>query len=196
MKYGRLLMIPVALISVGAFAATAGAPQPLGNPGDWVNSADYPASALREEAEGVVGFTLDVDAQGVPTNCSVTRSSGNPSLDSATCTLISTRARFTPATDKKGAPVAGTWSSSVRWQIPTGPNTLPGPADYTVSFVVEEDGSVTGCTFSGLDHIAPLRGPCDAFASQKFDPPTDDNGNSVRRKIVIHNTVTSEIVQK
>lgn len=93
-------------------------PTPRGNPGSWANSNDYPARALREEKEGVTRFTVQVDANGRVSNCSVTGSSGTPELDSTTCSLISRRGRFNPATDGEGKPTSGSWSSSVRWEIP------------------------------------------------------------------------------
>ena len=92
--------------------------EPRGNPGSWANPNDYPSRALREEREGVTRFTVQVSAEGRVTSCSVTGSSGHSDLDSTTCSLIQRRARFRPATDGNGRPVADTWSSAVRWEIP------------------------------------------------------------------------------
>jgi protein TonB len=91
--------------------------QPKGRPGEWVTTNDYPSRALREEREGVTGFRLDFDATGKPTNCSITRSSGSPDLDEATCSNLMRRARFKPGM-QNGQPVSGSYSSSVRWVIP------------------------------------------------------------------------------
>jgi len=93
-------------------------PTPKGAPGNWANSNDYPSRALREEKEGVTRFSVQVDASGRVSNCSVTGSSGTPELDTTTCSLITRRGRFNPATDGDGKPTGGSWSSSVRWQIP------------------------------------------------------------------------------
>ena len=90
---------------------------PKGNPGSWANSNDYPTRALREEKEGVTRFRVSVSADGRVTSCDVTGSSGSPELDSTTCSLVTRRGRFNPA-QQDGQPVAGSWSSSVRWQIP------------------------------------------------------------------------------
>jgi protein TonB len=92
--------------------------QPKGNPGSWATTDDYPSRALREEREGVTRFTVQVSAEGRVTNCTVTGSSGSPDLDEAACRSISRRARFHPATNGEGEEVAGTYSNSVRWQIP------------------------------------------------------------------------------
>ena len=93
-------------------------PSPKGNPGNWANSNDYPSRALREEQEGVTRFRVSVGSDGRVASCDITGSSGSSELDSATCSLITRRGRFTPANDGEGQPVSGSWSSSVRWQIP------------------------------------------------------------------------------
>jgi protein TonB len=82
-----------------------------------VTADDYPSRAYREEREGVVGFRLDYDVSGKPTNCSVTRSSGSPDLDSTACSLLMRRGKFKPGT-QNGQPVAGSFSSAFRWQLP------------------------------------------------------------------------------
>lgn len=91
---------------------------PRGNPGSWANANDYPSGPLRREEEGVTRFRVTVGADGRVSSCDVTGSSGSSELDSTTCSLITRRGRFNPATDGDGNPVAGAWSSSVRWQIP------------------------------------------------------------------------------
>ena len=93
-------------------------PVPRGRPGDWANANDYPSRALREEKEGVTRFRVSVGPDGRVTSCDITGSSGTPELDSATCSLVTRRARFTPATDGEGQPTSGSWGNSVRWQIP------------------------------------------------------------------------------
>lgn len=91
---------------------------PKGNPANWATSNDYPSRALREEREGSTGFRVSVGTDGKVTDCSVTRSSGSPDLDQATCDNIRRRARFTPATDGEGNPTTGAYASTIRWVIP------------------------------------------------------------------------------
>lgn len=90
----------------------------IGNRGGWITTDDYPASALRAEEEGVVGITMRVGADGRVTSCAVTAPSGHASLDQATCRLYQRRARFAPARDDGGTPVAGTFTDRVRWVLP------------------------------------------------------------------------------
>lgn len=100
----------------GASSVTPAAP--IGEPAQWITSDDYPADALRSGATGVVNFTLAIDETGKVTDCSVTETSGNQSLDDATCALMMARARFSPARDRAGQPVAWAFHRRVNWQLP------------------------------------------------------------------------------
>lgn len=92
--------------------------RPKGNPGLWVTTNDYPQSAIRSEAEGVVKFRLSVGTNGKVTGCEVTGSSGTEALDQAACAKLMLRGRFEPASDSTGALVAGSYTGAVRWQLP------------------------------------------------------------------------------
>lgn len=91
---------------------------PKGRPGDWASDSDYPSRALQLSQEGVTGFHVSIGTDGKVTDCSITKSSGSPELDKTTCDLVKRRARFTPATDGDGNPTTGSFSNSIRWQIP------------------------------------------------------------------------------
>lgn len=91
---------------------------PKGNPANWATPNDYPSRALREDREGTTGFRVSVGPDGRVTGCTVTSSSGSPDLDEATCSLVTRRARFNPATDGEGQPTSDSYSNRVRWQIP------------------------------------------------------------------------------
>lgn len=89
-----------------------------GNPGKWVTNEDYRPRWVQEELSGTARFTLSIDARGKVTGCTITRSTGHPALDTATCDLVTKRARFDAARDGNGKPVAGTYSNAVTWRIP------------------------------------------------------------------------------
>lgn len=91
---------------------------PKGNPGKWVTNADYRPRWIQEELSGTARFTLSIDARGKVTGCTITRSTGHATLDTATCDLVTKRARFDAARDGNGKPVAGTYSNAVTWRIP------------------------------------------------------------------------------
>lgn len=135
-------------------------PKPLGDPSQWVTVNDYPATALREERSGVVGFRLLVAPTGKIETCTVTSSSGSADLDDLTCSLVSLRAQFAPAKDWKGKLILGAYSARVRWVIP---DILPQPAGIvTTRFEVDAQGLRTGC------RIIRLSGP--AAEHQKIGP--------------------------
>lgn len=117
----------VALIAVAALladpavpqpSAPASPPQPADSPSLWFRNDDYPVAALREREQGTTAFTVTVGPDGAPTACAVTASSGSATLDSATCSLMMERARFTPARASDGRPVSGGWASRFRWRLP------------------------------------------------------------------------------
>lgn len=88
------------------------------NLGALVSPDDYPAGAVEKGEEGAVGFRLEVGANGRVTRCTVTQSSGSASLDSTTCRLMQTRARFTPALDGRSRPIADAVNSRIVWRLP------------------------------------------------------------------------------
>ncbi len=91
---------------------------PRGKPGTWATSDDYPPHDLRAGNQGIAGFRLTIGTNGKVLSCDIVRSSGFPGLDTATCTNVSRRARFEPATDGTGSRVIGHYSNSIRWVIP------------------------------------------------------------------------------
>lgn len=93
-------------------------PQPRGRPQEWLTTDDYPSSAMREGVQGVTGYRLEIGADGRASGCNVTSSSGSSILDDTTCRLLMRRARFKPALDQGGNPIASSYSGRTRWQIP------------------------------------------------------------------------------
>lgn len=170
-------------------------PVPAGNPGKWVTMEDYPFSALRSEAEGVTRFTLKIDAEGAPAECNVTNSSGHDDLDSTTCALMEERARFKPALDAQGKPVAATWSSSVRWMIGE-TNVLPAPEAYslTLQYIIEKDGTISGCKVLSVENQGG--DPCQGTSSVTYSSITDKRGNPVRKIVTQQIKITVEDAPK
>lgn len=97
---------------------TAVGPRPKGRQGEWVTVNDYPTSDLRLEHTGLTRVKLAIGADGRVTGCTVSASSGWPGLDAAACAKLTQRSRFEPATDNTGARVTGTFTTSVKWEIP------------------------------------------------------------------------------
>lgn len=91
---------------------------PLNDRTRWITNDDYPARALRDGAEGLVGYRLVIGSNGRVSACEITSSSGSRLLDDETCRQIARRARFEAATNENGARVVGTFTGTVLWRIP------------------------------------------------------------------------------
>lgn len=104
---------PVALRSLSRLA------EPIEPPQTWVSNDDYPPKALAEEQQGVVRMRWKVGVDGRVHDCVIVQSSGAPILDAASCMLITKRARYRPALDAAGKPVATPKASTFSWWLPT-----------------------------------------------------------------------------
>jgi periplasmic protein TonB len=82
----------------------------------WITQDDYPAG--EDPPEGVAAYRLIVGTNGRVSVCDIVRSTGDHRLDEATCKFITRRARFEPATDETGAKVVGSYTGTVKWEIP------------------------------------------------------------------------------
>ena len=159
---------------------------PTGNPGEWVTADDYPLGALRAEVQGTTAFRLMIGTDGRVTACTITVSSGSPELDEATCRLVTQRAVFSPALNRKGKAVEGSYSSRIRWVIPQSEALAIDPESRAMTFIVEADGSATGCieTLNGKPvELRPEKSPCSM--SERFKPFLDAKGQPVRKRVTI-----------
>lgn len=93
-------------------------PEPVPND-RWFRNSDYPLEAIRSNAAGdtVVRFVVGTD--GKVHDCVTVASSGDEALDTASCAIISKRARYRPALNAEGAPTAVTYPHLVRWRLPS-----------------------------------------------------------------------------
>ena len=110
---------------------------------------DYPAAARREGQQGTVAFAVAIDRAGRVTACSITQPSGSVSLDWATCSIISRRARFTPARDVGGRAVEDRARGRIRWVLP--PQPLIPFADHKMAmvFTIDAADAVAKCRVEG-----------------------------------------------
>ena len=91
---------------------------PRNDPTRWVTTDDYRSSWINREMTGTARFRLEIAANGTVQGCTITGSTGHAELDAATCSLVTRRAKFQPARGGDGQPVAGSYSSAVRWIVP------------------------------------------------------------------------------
>ena len=94
-------------------------PEPIGNVGKWVTFSDYPSDALRKGAQSIVHFRLSVGEDGKVTDCYIQGGTEGESFQDTVCRTIKKRARFKPALDADGRPLASYYISTVRFEIPS-----------------------------------------------------------------------------
>lgn len=90
----------------------------------WVNKADitqmivnaYPMGALLEGRQGVFQMRVLIDAQGNVTNCALLHATVTKHLVSPACKAMQ-QARFEPALDVAGAPMASFYLIGIRYEI-------------------------------------------------------------------------------
>jgi periplasmic protein TonB len=84
----------------------------------YISDQDYPASAIRNEEQGTTRFQLNVDARGRVSQCSIIASSGSAALDNATCRIMKSRAKFSPARDGYGNATTDVVTAGIKWVLP------------------------------------------------------------------------------
>lgn len=134
-------------------ALEEGEPCPLTNPGSWISTNDYPPSSLRDGEQGTVAFTLEVDAEGRPTECSIDIPTEYETLNAVTCMLVMERSRFMPSRNEAGEAIASSYSNQVRWQIP---DQMAGlitilPHNHEFVVTVEPTGEISDCRIVGYE---------------------------------------------
>ena len=96
-----LLLLGLATVIQNPLAVT----HPMGDGQPLFSESDYPAEARQHGWEGSVILDLTVTPEDRVSKCVIVESSGHPVLDTATCTILTTRAKFHPAKDRSGKPV-------------------------------------------------------------------------------------------
>lgn len=91
-----------------------------------ISNRDYPASALRDRAEGASVVDILVGPDGRVTGCTVIESAGHSALDFVTCSLVQRRFRFVPAVDSTGHPTSDRRTHSFAWRLPAETPASPG----------------------------------------------------------------------
>jgi TonB family protein len=102
-------------VSDGAGERSALATRATANIVKLFSSLDYPAVALERGQSGIVSFALLIDEAGRVADCTVMDTSGVASLDTQTCSVLTERARFKPATGADGKPVKDAMTGRVKW---------------------------------------------------------------------------------
>ena len=88
---------------------------PIGTPGNWLTSSDYPSAAISGGRSAVLQVRLEVDESGAVSGCHIQLQTRGDDFARQTCALITRRAKFLPALDKDGKPIRSFYVSAVRW---------------------------------------------------------------------------------
>lgn len=170
----------------------------------------YPAIAREAGEEGIVRMTVDVDAEGRVTGCSVTDSSLSASLDAASCTLMRDKGKFEPALDSAGKPARGVAPVKFNWLLPreeaAGDDAIvtkpvrkfpmSDPGSLTMTMVVGANGTVSDCRFESTGKMAPpseYGSPCEMFhGPRQFIPFVDADGKPVARRVTMRSELLIE----
>jgi protein TonB len=124
------VLLFVAVLALSGCAADQSAPaRPLRPMAAYFSSDDYPATEHEEYGTSI--FRLTVGPNGRVSKCAITGSSGSYALDSATCRVLLSRARFKPALDREGRPTIGAAVGRIVWRLadddPPGGSSKPSP---------------------------------------------------------------------
>jgi TonB family protein len=102
-----------------ALLAAATEPVPLKPIDKLLSDGEKQAVVERVGAQGTVGIRVTVDTTGRVSDCSIAHSSGFKTLDAETCEVVQHKARFAPAKDEQGRPVAGVLYGEIAWEPET-----------------------------------------------------------------------------
>jgi len=139
------------------------------NLGDVFTESNYPFWAYKYADEGNVRYRVSVNAAGRAVACEIVEAAEAETLNQPTCDLVMAQARFTPATDRRGRPIASVYARRVRWQLE---NREPWPVtdEYTRVVISLDAAGTRQCrteTSPGKE-IDPRS--CDAV---RASPPVD-----------------------
>lgn len=148
---------------VAAAAEPASAPRLLNLP-EMVTADDYPTVSVFRGEEGTVTVEVQVDPSGVVTSCTIAQSSGHSALDAQTCAVFRARARFAPATNRAGRPVAGTYSRKVVWRLErVEPPPMPRQAwMIRTTVALSKAGNIVDCKLEATG-VAAKMPDCDVI---------------------------------
>ena len=126
----RPAVIFMCLISAGQGGWAAPSPSSVSSA---LMAQYYPRELLAQGEEGIVGFKIDIGRDARIQSCAVTKSSGYPRLDAATCDLLVAHAHFSAARSD-GERVASAKIGQLAWKLPdTYRKSVAAPPPATVT---------------------------------------------------------------
>jgi protein TonB len=83
-----------------------------------IQFANYPRGSLARGEQGTVGIDVTTDGQGRLRSCAVSKSSGFPALDEATCDLLISHLKMKPWLAPNGGGVVKRQQGQIIWALP------------------------------------------------------------------------------
>lgn len=182
--FAMMMALAAAAAPAAPKARAAAQAEPLGNVSTWFTAKDYPQQAMVQREQGNVGFQLDIDPNGLPSDCRIIQSSGHKLLDDRTCTIMMARARFRPSNGlgrkkgRKGKTVqvaaaggpAMTFRHLMVWKLPGKKEEKLVDRSFDAKSVISATGEVVSCVLSGAgaSKIAVGGGSCGPFGNRDF----------------------------
>lgn len=149
----------VATLCCGGGVATQSDPKPI-DAAAWMTTDDYPEELLLKRVGGTADITVQVDPKGRVTGCRVAKSTGSEQLDALSCRLIVARGTFRPATDAKGAAIAGQWQGKFGWQVPQD-SYIPLTSYAKIQRIVfDGKGTILSCAGENVDDFGYVLPEC------------------------------------
>lgn len=186
----------LALLLSGTVNVVAQEARPIGNPGLWITTDDYPAAALQGDMQGVTAVQMSISADGAVTGCTVTLSSGHPILDDLTCNLLRMRAHYEPAKDRRGRAIASQTDKRVRWQLPDEEEVprqpTPFPFAVIVDFDVNEQGKSENCKTRWQVGLPSEMDYCSQIEQSPVEPFRNDKGVPIRKHVTYRTSIAIE----
>ncbi len=157
------------------FAAALANAVPVDNGRNWLTDQDYPADARKRGEEGAILFVTLNSPEGRIVRCDIIQSQLSSELNDRTCTLITARAKFRPATDETGAPAYSEWQTRIEWTLP---DRRRPPATQTVTMPVDMEIQVQklpeGAREKGVDILVKIDTEGHVTHCQGIKPDKDE----------------------
>lgn len=171
----------------------------------WIGAADYPSEAAAKGQGGLVTMRFRIAASGRVENCKALYATAPAPLARLSCQLVEQRARYVPAYDAAGTPIASEGELTARWDpqsrgvalksqfggaMPIGsPGAWMtdddyrlvtqgrGDSDAELIFDIGAEGRVTSCAFAPRGNAETAKRTCQLLAQRaRFRPPVGAHG--------------------
>ena len=127
-----------------------------------------------------------VDRDGLVTSCRIKQPFGHVALDEQTCALFRARARFEPAKDRRGRPVASSYQGMLVWRLEGQAHPLLPRQAWRVQVTMATDGD---------ERIVDCDADATGLSSAAAFCPADDAAGDKRASAAVGSAMSYQIVE-